>query len=57
MGVILDIIPNITVNGGSADLTEVNEKIEANRQVILQLEDEIASLKEELEKVEIEYLD
>lgn len=57
MGVILDIIPNITVNGGSADLTEVNEKIEAQRLKIQQLEKQVESVKAELSKYDIQYLD
>lgn len=37
MGVILDIVPNIVINGGGSanvDLTEVHQKIEANKQAI-----------------------
>ena len=37
MGVILDIVPNVVINGGGSanvDLTEVHQKIEANKQAI-----------------------
>ena len=37
MGVILDIIPNITINSGGAsdvDLTEIKKQVEANKQAI-----------------------
>ena len=37
MGVILDIVPNIVINGGGStnvDLTEVHQKIETNKQAI-----------------------
>lgn len=38
MGVILDIAPKVTVNGGAnVDLTEVHQKIEANKQAIGEL--------------------
>ncbi len=34
MGVILDIVPNVTVTGGTTDLTEVYEKIQINQEAI-----------------------
>ena len=35
MGVILDLAPVVVVNGGAGtDLTEVNQRIEANKQSI-----------------------
>ena len=49
MGVILEMAPVVTVNGGTTDLSEVNEKIEA-------LEQEVRLLKEEITKVDIEYI-
>lgn len=57
MGVILDIIPVVTAGGGSVDLSEVNEKIEAQRLEIQQLEKQVESVKAELSKYDIQYLD
>lgn len=57
MGVILEMAPVVNVNGGSTDLTEVNEKIDANRLTIAALEKQVELLAKELSKVDIEYLD
>lgn len=57
MGVILDIIPVVTAGGGSVDLSEVNEKIEAQRLEIQKLEAQVEIVKAELDKYDIQYLD
>lgn len=57
MGFILEMAPVVNVNGGSTDLTEVNEKIDANRLTIAALEKQVELLAKELSKVDIEYLD
>ena len=70
MGVILELAPNIIVNGGGAsdvDLTEIRQQIEANKQAISDLKEQksdlsrveaieryIISLEERLSRVDIE---